>query len=85
MAIPTQYSFSLAEAAEALIKHQGIHEGKWTVVTEFGFNAGFAGVNPTDTKLSAIVTINSIILSRAQDGLPAQFVVDAATVNPPKK
>ena len=46
MADITQYSFSLAEVAEALIKQQGLHEGKWLVGIEFGIHVGVMGMTP---------------------------------------
>jgi hypothetical protein len=84
LAEPTQYTFALAEVAEALVKAQNIHEGKWMVAFEYTVNIGLMGVSPTDARPGAMLFANNIQLMRVQDGAPEKLVVDAAKVNPPK-
>jgi hypothetical protein len=82
MAEPSQYSFDLQEAAAALVRVQGITEGKWVLGFEFNLGAGLIGVTPENPKPAAFVAINKIVLSRHIEGQPEPpFVVDAAEVN----
>jgi hypothetical protein len=37
------YNFELREATIALLKQQGIHEGRWLLSFEFQFGAGMMG------------------------------------------
>jgi hypothetical protein len=79
MADPTQFTFSLAEATEALIKKQGIREGKWMLALEFTVNVGIMGTNPTDGRPGAMVLTNAIQLLKAPEtGVPSALIVDAA-------
>jgi hypothetical protein len=83
MAEPTQFTFSLVEATEALLKKQGIHEGKWLLSIEFGLNVGLMGSAPTDAKPGVMVLANSLQLQRAvEPGAPPNMIVDASIVNP---
>jgi hypothetical protein len=43
MAAPAQYGFELREVAIALIKLQGINEGRWWAVFEFVLRSGVFG------------------------------------------
>ena len=77
------YTYSLAELAEALVKKQGLHEGIWGVAIQFGLGAGNAPA-PTDPTIflpTAIIPITGIGLQN----FPIQvkgITVDAAEVNP---
>jgi hypothetical protein len=83
MADPTQYTFSMIEATEALIKQQGLHEGKWLIGIEFNVNIAMMGTGPTDVKPGAMILANGLTLQRADDvTAPPTLVVDAAIVNP---
>lgn len=83
MANVSQLAFNLKEVAVALIKHQGIHEGKWFVGFEFSLNAGHVGSSPTDVRPSAILGIQTVTLQRVREGEPTlPFQVDASEVNP---
>ena len=85
MAEPTQFSFSMVEATEALIKAQGIHEGKWMIAIEFTVNVALMGTAPDDARPGAMITANSLQLVKApEEGAPAKLIVDAAKVNPLK-
>lgn len=86
MAEVTSFSFDLREVTIALIKQQGLHEGKWTLGVEFGLAAAVLGPTPDESRPSAIVQVQKLQLTRPQSGLPEfPFVVDAAVVNPRPK
>ncbi len=86
MAEPTTFTFSLTETTEALLKHQGIREGKWILAIEFGLNVGMMGTSPTDAKPGVMVLGNNLQLQRAiEPGSPTNLIVDAAVVNPAQK
>ncbi len=82
MADPTQFTFSLIEATVALLKKQGIHDGKWILSIEFGLNVGLMGASPTEVKPGVMVLANNLVLQRAIEGSPPSQIVDAAVANP---
>jgi hypothetical protein len=82
MAEATQYSFSLLEVTETLIKKQGIHEGKWAIGIEFNLNIGLIGMTAADVKPGVMVLANALQLMKAVEGTPSNLIVDAAAVNP---
>jgi hypothetical protein len=83
MADPTQFTFSLIEVTEALLKKQGIHEGKWVLSIEFGLNVALMGTGPADVKPGVMILANNIQLQKAvEPGAPPNLMVDAARVNP---
>lgn len=83
MAEPTQFSFELTEVATALVKHQGIHSGKWTLSFELVFTAGLFGQSPADLRPGAGVQFQRLSLVRSAEPPQAPYlVVDAAEVNP---
>ena len=85
MAETTQYTFELKEAAIALIKEQGIHEGLWILSFEIVLGAGQFGPTPAEAKPGAIMQINKLQLLRQAAGAPENpNAVDAAIVNPPR-
>jgi hypothetical protein len=87
MAEPTQFTFDLKEAATALVKQQGLHEGLWMVSFEIGLVAGIIGQTPATSMPAAFVQFNKLQLIR-QDQVPPphpHLTVDAAEVNPKAK
>ena len=80
-----QYLFKHKEVLEALVKHAGLHEGKWQLIVTFNFAA--ANVGPTQNEVSpgAVVAVSGVGLQRAEDGSPDALVIDAAEVNPARK
>jgi hypothetical protein len=84
MAQTAQINFSLKELTVALIRHHGLHEGKWMLGFEFEQGAGNLGPSDAELRPGAIVRIKSAVLVR-QDEVKAEipFLVDAAEVNPP--
>jgi|ERR1700738_4837548 hypothetical protein len=86
MAEITQYQFTFAEVAEALIKRQNLHEGEWVVGIEFGVSIGAMGMSPESIRPGAMILANQFQLVKASPGQqhPPGLVVDAAVVNPVK-
>jgi hypothetical protein len=79
-----QLNFDLKEVAAALIKEEGIREGRWMLGFEFGFGAGNFATGPTatDTKPGAFAQIKAVVLVRQEEGAPdLPFVIDAAEVH----
>ena len=87
MAEPTQFAFTMIEATEALIKSQGLHEGKWILNVEFTINVGMMGVGPDQVRPGAMFLANRLVLTGAdtEANPPPNIVVDASIVNPAKK
>lgn len=85
MGEPQIITFSYKELATVLIKHQGIHDGLWSVTVQLGFQVANVKVNPSEEELvpAAIVPLMKIGIQK-QDK-PSPLSVDAAKVNPPSK
>lgn len=77
---PTQLKFTHKEVATALIKANGIHEGIWGVLVNFGLRGMNVGGSVDDLQPSAIVPVLSIGLQ--QFDKINNLSVDAAEVNP---
>lgn len=77
-----QYTFKHKEVVELMIRHLGLHEGKWMLMANFGFSA--ANLGPTGDEMSpgAATVLNHIGITRATDSSPPSLTVDAAKVNP---
>ncbi|REG51500.1 hypothetical protein B0G80_7999 [Paraburkholderia sp. BL6669N2] len=73
-----EYTLSHQDVVKAVIIHQDIHEGFWTLNIQFDVAAGHAAQLP-DPCLN--VTIKGIGIMRASPSDP--FAIDAAIVNPP--
>jgi hypothetical protein len=82
MAEASQYAFELREVATALIKQQGLHEGRWTLAFEFRLAAGVFGQEPETAKPSAVIQVVRMHLAHAPVGEKFDFIVDAEEVNP---
>jgi len=82
---PTQYMFKHRELVEVMIKHAGIHEGKWVLSVNFGLAAINSGPNEDEVVPTAMVPVQGIGILRAPDGAPRGLVVDAAESNPAPK
>jgi len=85
MTEPTQYTFDLHEVTVALVKQQGLHEGRWMLSVMFAQGAGMIGLTPdqNDLRPTAFNQVTGIQLVRPPEGTPnAPFVVDAGKVNP---
>ncbi|WP_020484032.1 hypothetical protein [Methylomonas sp. MK1] len=73
---------SLRELTELLVKHYGIHEGKYDLLMEFQIGTGMFGPTPEATLPSAFVGISKIGLMPTS--VESATTVDAAIVNPGK-
>lgn len=83
MAELTQFTFSIQEATEALIKQQKIHEGKWALGVEFSMSVGIVGVSQDQARPGLMALVNNILLlSVDSTQIPPDMIVDAAQVNP---
>lgn len=80
MAEVSLYNFSHKEVVEALIKHQGLHEGLWQLVVEFGIQGANMGPSPDQIVPAAIIPIIRIGLKRGEE--ENALCLDAAKVNP---
>lgn len=81
--------FEYKEITELLIKHQGLHEGLWSLTIQFGFQAANINVK-TEEDESKEVLVPGVIIPLMKMGIqkndkPNPFTVDAAEVNPPPK
>jgi hypothetical protein len=77
-----QYVFSNKELTELLIKRAGVHEGRWILMANFGFNAGNFGPSPDQAVPGAIVIVQQIGIQRAAADTPESMSLDAAVINP---
>jgi hypothetical protein len=83
MSRTNKINFSLREVATALIRDQGIHEGRWRL--RFDFSVSRADVAPSDQGAfpGAILVIGGIAIERCDDAPPGTpQVFDAAKENP---
>jgi hypothetical protein len=79
MAEPTQYSFDLREVTEALIRKQGLKEGKWLVSFEFNLGAGVLGQSQDEARPGAFARVVRLQLTQPAPHDPElPWVVDAA-------
>jgi hypothetical protein len=89
MGEPQIINFEYKEITEALIKHQGIHEGLWSLIIQFGLQTANINVK-TEQDESKEVLVPGVIIPLLKMGIqkhdkPNPFTVDAAEVNPPPK
>lgn len=80
MAEPTQYVFSHHEVVAALLKKQGIHEGIWSLIINFGFGAANVGPSEDQVNPTAMIPVMGVGIQRADASGPLS--VDASVVNP---
>lgn len=87
-----QYTLTHRELLELLIKHNNVHEGKWSLLVQLAMSAGMFGPTTDQTFPGVAVTFNQIGIQRASAGSgtdpqkPGVIILDAAAVNPkPKK
>jgi len=80
MAETSQIMFTHKEVVEALIKQQGIHEGVWALLLQFGIQGANIALGSPNPVPAAIVPIMGIGLQKADQ--VTSMSVDAAEVNP---
>lgn len=79
MANPTQYEFSLKEAAEILLKASNIKEGKWSIGVGFGVSVGNFGPKGEEVKPTVMTIVEGLQVTRVKDGDPDNgLVIDAS-------
>jgi len=76
------YNFSYQEVVEALIKHQGLHEGIWQLSPGLSMNASNLGPNANNLRPTVMISIGPIGLLKVNQ--ETNLTVDAAKVNPVK-
>ncbi len=75
-----QYLFDYKEIVETLVKKQGIREGEWRLLIEFGLGANNVPVGDNKIAPAVINIIQKIGIKRAEQ--PSNLSVNAAEVNP---
>jgi hypothetical protein len=83
-----QYTLNHKELLELLIKHTGVHEGKWQLLFGLNMATGIMGPTPEQTFPGVMVTIPNVGIQRVASEMPLDkpgvVVIDAAEVNPKK-
>ena len=80
MAEPKHIVFKHREVVEALIKHQGLHEGVWMLTVTARLNMLVTGPSPDTAMPAAMVLIQELGLMKTDQ--ENSLAVDAAAVNP---
>ena len=82
MGEPQIITFTYKEIATVLLKHQGIHEGLWSLTAQFALQAGMTKVGPAedDIVIAAIMPLMKVGIQKVDK--PNPITVDAAQVNP---
>ena len=75
---------TMRELATVLVKHYGIHEGKFDLLIEFQIGMGLLGPSPELTNPGAMISVSKIGLVQSPP-VDGPMTVDAAIVNPPIK
>ena len=83
MAETAQIVFKHKEVVEALLKHQGIHEGIWGLWVRFGISGANVGESASVINPAAIVPVLELGLQRFKE--ETNISIDAAKVNPKEK
>ena len=76
------YPFSYKEVVDALIKHQGLHEGLWSLRAEFGIGAANINKEVGSKELTPTAIVPLIGLGLQPGTEENSLTVDAAKVNP---
>ena len=76
----SQVTFTFKEVVTALLKEQGIHDGIWGLVVNFGLSANNLGASEGDLRPAAVIPI--LTLGIAKFDKETNLSVDAAKVNP---
>ncbi|TCT09491.1 hypothetical protein [Paralcaligenes ureilyticus] len=83
MAEASQYTFSLKEVGNTMLKKEGIKTGKWTIGVGLGIQVGNINTpQKKEARPSATVIVENIVLSRIEDetSLPPEMsalIIDA--------
>lgn len=80
---PVADPVSLRELSVILVKHYGLHTGRYDLLVEFQIGMGSVGPDPQSVLPGAMIGLSRVGLMPSQKDGPT--TVDAATVNPAKK
>jgi hypothetical protein len=80
---PVGSPLSMRELSEVLVKHYGIHEGKFDLMIEFQIGMGAVGPDPANVTPGAMIGVSRVGLIPVDVMGPT--TVDAAIANPAKK
>lgn len=80
---PVDALLSMRDLASVLVKHYGIHEGRFDLLVEFQIGMGAVGPDPTALTPGAMIGVSRIGLMPSKTDGPT--TVDAAIANPVKK
>ena len=78
--VPVEQPLSMRDLTVALIKHYGIHEGRYDLLVEFQIGMGAVGPDPASVTPGAMIGVSRVGLMPAKGNGPTS--VDAALVNP---
>lgn len=78
--VPVDQPLSMRDLTAALIKHYGIHEGRYDLMIEFQIGMGAVGPDPASATPGAMIGVSRVGLVPAKGDGPTS--VDAALVNP---
>ena len=59
--------FSPQQVLKAILKQEGIEDGHWGLVLNFGFSAGNVGPSAQDLKPGAILSIRAIGIQKTEE------------------
>lgn len=81
---PVGTPLSMRDLAAVLVKHYGLHEGRYDLLVELQIGMGAVGPDPDNLSPGAMIGVHKVGLLVAKDsGGPT--TVDAAVVNPATK
>jgi len=78
--VPVEAPLEMKELATVLVKHYGIHSGKYNLFLEFNVGIGTVGPSPELATPGAMIGISKIGLTETLEDGPTS--VDASVVNP---
>jgi hypothetical protein len=84
MADATRYTFSYEEIVEALIKKQGLEDGRWAFYVEFGIAGANGGPDDEQPIPMAIVPLLKVGLQRVEADAKMPGIVDAGALKSKK-
>lgn len=82
MGEPQTIVFKYEEIIEALLKHEGIHEGIWGLHIKFALQVGNINLSPSEERLVPGLIIPLLKFGIQKADKPGGITVDAAKVNP---
>jgi hypothetical protein len=80
MGEPENITFEYKEIVQALVKHQGIHEGIWGLTIQFGLQVSNIKVGEKELVPGLIIPLVKMGIQKLDKVTPLS--VDAAKVNP---